>query len=690
MKPTITNKFFAKILIIIFPILFILGITWIYVLVSDTNRELEEIKTEYVEAKKEELKNYVDVAFDTIVKTKKLRIVRVKKNIKENVKLASTLMHNLYTKYHDKMPEEELKEMLSDSLRGLNFLDGRGYFFVSKMDGTSVMHGKIKKIEKQNNVKSGLKGAVGVHKAILKTLTKSDEGFTEYYWYKSKDTDARLSKKIAYVMYFKPFDWYFGSGDYVENIEADLQRNLFLMIGKTKREDGGFIFIGKEDGTVVLHPNEKIHGHNILNKKDDNGFEYIKEIIKVSKSGTDGGYVHYIDPYRKVEMMSYVKYEKDWKWIVGTSSDKVTLKKEIAKKQELLKTKLMYIVIILILVFIGSAILVYFLARKFRIKIDKSFNRFESFFKKAAYDNITLDVKSMEYYEFEKLAIHTNELVNKIKKLNIKLEEKVEKRTKELNKTSKKLKNTESMMIENEKMAALGELVAGVSHEINTPVGLSLTGITHFTEISKNLKKLYENDDLSENEFEEFINVSNELAQTITINLKRAAEIIRSFKMVAVDQTNREMREFNLKEYLKEILISLRNKTKRMNIDFDIQCNDMLTINSNPGLISQIITNLIMNSMIHGFEESKKGKIKIIAKKEGTSLFIEFSDDGSGISTENLKKIFEPFYTTKKLKGGSGLGLNIIQKIIIDELHGTIECKSEEGDGTIFYITFPI
>ena len=279
----------------------------------------------------------------------------------------------------------------------------------------------------------------------------------------------------------------------------------------------------------------------------------------------------------------------------------------------------------------------------------------------------------MEFLEFELLALHTNELVCKIKDLNQNLEDKVQ------NRTSKKLQNTEILMMENEKMAALGALVAGISHEINTPVGLSLTGITHFSNINKNLKKLYESDNLSQYEFEEFINTSNELVDTIILNLQRAADIIRSFKTVAVDQTSKEKREFNLKEYLDEILVSLRNKTKKMDIDFLIDCDEKLVINSNSGSMSQIITNLVMNSIIHGFEYTRKGNISISVKVEDSKPYLEYKDDGKGISKESLGKIFEPFFTTKKSKGGSGLGLNIIQKIITQELHGTIRCISEKG-----------
>lgn len=690
MKQTITNRVFVKILIIIFPILFISGSAWIYTLNKNAQTEINNIKNEFMQEKKDELKNYVDAAYDTVLKTRKLRLQRVKNNIRENVRLASKLMHNLYNQYHDKMSENELKKMISDSLRGLNFLEGRGYYFISQMDGTSVMHGKIKKIEKQNNYKSKLRGAVEVHEAILKTLSNSSEGFAEYNWYKSNDTDAKLSKKISYVMYFEPFDWYFGSGDYIENIDAELQKNLLSMLDKKMQEKGEGFFIGDDKGTLFLHSNKKLIGKNILELKDKNGFEYVKDIIKKVKVGENGKYFKYFPTFKNSEVIGYLMYIKDWHWILGSSSELGFLNNKIQDRQEALRTSLSHVVTFLIIVFLLAAILVYILARNFRKNIEKSFSRFEAFFKKASQENIELDVDSMEYLEFEKLALHTNNLVSQIKDLNKKLEAKVELKTKELNTTSEKLKHTELLMIENEKMAALGELVAGVSHEINTPVGLSLTGITHFVHISKNLKKLYENDNMSQDEFEEFIKTTNELADAITINLKRAAEIIKSFKKVAVDQTSREKREFKLKEYIDEILLSLRNKTKKMNIDFDVECDSELAIESYPGSISQIMTNLIMNSMIHGFEDKKDGQIKIKAFKEENQLHIEYSDNGKGIPKESLDKIFKPFYTTKKSKGGSGLGLNIIQKIITDELKGTIECKSTEGESTTFNVVFPI
>jgi len=272
--------------------------------------------------------------------------------------------------------------------------------------------------------------------------------------------------------------------------------------------------------------------------------------------------------------------------------------------------------------------------------------------------------------------VHTNTLVDKIKDLNTKLE--------------KKLQDTEMKMMENEKMAVLGELVAGFSHEINTPVGLSLTGITHFAHINENLKKLYVNDNLSKEEFEEFIKTSRELSDTITINLDLAADIIRSFKKVAIDQTSREKREFKLGEYLDEILLSLKNKTKKMNIKFTIKCDDDLLINSYPGALSQILTNLVINSILHGFDKKRQNNIHIIVKSKSGSLHVEYSDDGKGIAQESLDSIFDPFYSTRKQQGSSGLGMNIIRKIVTEELNGTIVCKNNEGNGVTFNIVFPL
>ncbi|WP_024954459.1 ATP-binding protein [Sulfurospirillum arcachonense] len=277
-----------------------------------------------------------------------------------------------------------------------------------------------------------------------------------------------------------------------------------------------------------------------------------------------------------------------------------------------------------------------------------------------------------------------------ILELNNSLEKTVEKRTKELKNNIHNLQITQKQLVESEKMASLGGLVAGVAHEINTPIGISLTGITHFQHITKELKKLYEKDNLSQEEFENYINISDEISDSIYNSIKRAAEQIKSFKQVAVDQSNEHIRSFNIKKYIEEILLSLHNRIKKTKHVITIHCENDITINGYPGSLSQILTNFIMNSLIHGFDKNTIGHIDIYAKKIDNNIELIYKDDGKGIEKEYINKIFDPFFTTNREGGGSGLGLNIVYNIIKNALHGNIEVYSKINEGVTYKITFPI
>jgi len=245
-------------------------------------------------------------------------------------------------------------------------------------------------------------------------------------------------------------------------------------------------------------------------------------------------------------------------------------------------------------------------------------------------------------------------------------------------------------MVETEKMAALGGLVAGVAHEINTPIGLGITGITHFISKIQKLQKSYKKGEMSEDDFQKYLKNSSNLAEIIHINLKRSADLVKSFKEISVDQTNELKKEFNVKEYFEKILLSIYNKTKNKQIDINLDCDDTMIIYSYPGVFAQIITNLIMNSLIHGFGNNNDGKIDIIVTSEKDRLSIVYKDNGKGIKKENIKKIFDPFFTTNRDQGGSGLGLNIIYNLVTSRLKGTIKCKSKVDKWTQFAMRIPL
>lgn len=256
----------------------------------------------------------------------------------------------------------------------------------------------------------------------------------------------------------------------------------------------------------------------------------------------------------------------------------------------------------------------------------------------------------------------------------------------ELQNSLDNLKLAQSQLIESEKMASLGGLVAGVAHEINTPVGLSLTGITHFQFMVDRLEKRFKDGELEEEQFEKFVADSKELARSIVISLQRAADLVRSFKQVAVDQSHETIRKFNLSEYVAETLVSLRNRIKQSRVKVEVECDSSLVITAYPGIWSQIITNLISNSLIHAYKAGDQGVIRMVFMAVEDKISFTYSDDGKGMDEVTISKIFDPFFTTNRENGGSGLGMNIIYNLVTQKMQGKIEVKSELGIGSTFTI----
>ncbi|NDV28424.1 cache domain-containing protein [Desulfovibrio sp. JC010] len=278
---------------------------------------------------------------------------------------------------------------------------------------------------------------------------------------------------------------------------------------------------------------------------------------------------------------------------------------------------------------------------------------------------------------------------DQISELNRDLEQKVEERTAELSRSVESLENAQNQLVQSEKMAALGDLVAGVAHEINTPVGISVTSISFMEEKLNEISQKMASGELRKSDFDKFISVAREATKSSMLNLHRAAELIGNFKQVAADQASGQRRTINFREYLDEILLSLRSKYKRTKHRINISCADDLVINTYPGAFMQIFSNLIINSLIHGFEGMDAGNIDIGVEIVEDDIVIRYTDDGKGMSEASVFKVFEPFYTTKRGEGGTGLGMSIVYNLVHKRLGGVITCSSVEGQGTAFTITIP-
>jgi signal transduction histidine kinase/ligand-binding sensor domain-containing protein len=258
-----------------------------------------------------------------------------------------------------------------------------------------------------------------------------------------------------------------------------------------------------------------------------------------------------------------------------------------------------------------------------------------------------------------------------------------------LQSTLENLQKTQEQLVESEKMAALGGLVAGVAHEINTPVGIGITAISNLMDEVQKMVELYKKDEISRKDFKEFLQTSYDAGVLIQKNLERTASLIQSFKQLSVDQVSEQQRVFGFRDYLYDILTSLQPKFKQKKIEFKIECDDKLELISFPGVYAQIFTNLLLNSLQHGFHDRERGTIAITVDMDNGLLKILYRDDGTGISKKDLPHIFEPFYTSDQRRG-TGLGLNIVYNLIKQKLHGSISCESEQEKGALFLIEVPL
>lgn len=283
-----------------------------------------------------------------------------------------------------------------------------------------------------------------------------------------------------------------------------------------------------------------------------------------------------------------------------------------------------------------------------------------------------------------------------LQRLNSELEHRVDARTRDLQSANGQLRRTlddlrqaQRQLVESEKMAALGALVAGVAHEINTPLGIGVTAASHLETESKRIRSLIESSALKRSDLDAYLDIATGSSELILRNLKRADHLVKSFKQVAVDQSSEQRRVIELAEYLDEILTSLHPRLKRTRHEVHVECDPLLRTHTYPGALYQVIVNLVINSLVHGFEDMTEGRIDIAVWRVEDWIEIDYRDNGRGMAETVRARVFEPFFTTRRGQGGSGLGMHIVYNLVTQLLGGSVVCESEPGKGVRFLVRFP-
>ena len=252
------------------------------------------------------------------------------------------------------------------------------------------------------------------------------------------------------------------------------------------------------------------------------------------------------------------------------------------------------------------------------------------------------------------------------------------------------LRETQQQLIESEKMASLGGLVAGITHDVNTPIGISVTAASYLREKLDSLDSALTNKELTQQQLQKFLEEGRESLSLLDNNLHRASDLISSFKQVAVDQASDAIRDINVKRYIEELIQSLQPHLKKTKHKIELNCADDLFIRCPAGALSQIFTNLILNSLRHAFDGIEQGTMIIDIELRDSELHVVYKDDGNGLSEDALTKLFNPFFTTKLNDGGSGLGTHIVRNLVTQTLQGDIDATSQPGEGLTYTFSFPV
>ena len=272
----------------------------------------------------------------------------------------------------------------------------------------------------------------------------------------------------------------------------------------------------------------------------------------------------------------------------------------------------------------------------------------------------------------------------------------VDQRTAELSRAKRhaeealdELRGAQSQLVAAEKMASLGQLVAGVAHEINTPIGIAVTAASHLLEENRSGEAKLESGKLTRSDLRRWRETVEEATRLVLTSLERASVLIASFKQVSVDQTSEQRRRFDLATFLAEVKTSLLPSFRRSRHELDIECPSGIELDTYPGALFQVMMNLVNNATMHAFEEGQVGHMRVRAELVGERLHLYFKDDGKGMERATVARAFDPFFTTRRGQGGSGLGLHVVYNLTTHLLAGKVELSSEPGQGTEFLIDIP-
>jgi len=599
-------------------------------------KNLKNIKSEFITTQKMVIKQEVLRTLKQINYQKSIAEDKLKSDVKMRVQNVSNIINNIY-KQNKTKSHKEMTKLIKDAIRVLRFSNGRGYFFIYTMDGTSILYPTSPQSEGKNMWNSkDPQGGYSIRELSNIAKTKGED-FLSWYWFKPKDekkTNKKMYKKIGYVKYIKELDWFVGSGEYVDDFENEIKEALIKEIQEIRFGKNGYIFMLQFDGLCLTNGNKDLIGKNQCDHEGKDKKSIFDKIQKVAKDG--GGYVEYdniINPTTKLPepKISYVTTMNEWKWQIGAGAYLNDIEKTLMQKETEFKEKV-YSSIISIVVssIILTLILVYFMLRLLKV-IEKEFAKYEK----------SLSEQISENHKKDKL------------------------------------------LSEQSKLAAMGEMIANIAHQWRQPLSVISTAAT-------GMKMQKEYGCLPDDIF-------NNTCDAINNNAQYLSNTIDDFKNF-IKGDNRT-RSFDLSKVIQSFLNLIDSSLKTHEIKVVLDLEDNIIIDGHDNELVQCLMNIFNNAKDALDQNLKKGKeFSISSKKIDDKIEINIQDNAGGIKEDVLPHIFEPYFTTKHKAQGTGLGLHMTYNLVTQGMHGKIEASTIEykntdnkvQQGALFKITLPV